>query len=279
MPMITRFAPSPTGLLHLGHARAALFAARQAGENGRFLLRIEDIDPVRCHPRFEAAIMEDLAWLELDWERPVRRQSAHLDDYAKALDRLRQMGLVYPCFCSRKEIQAELAAAGHAPHGPDGALYPGTCRQLAPAERQRRIDEGDPFALRLDMAEAIHQAGRLFWQDRQAGHHQARPEIFGDVVLARKDTPTSYHLAVCVDDHLQGITLVTRGVDLLEATHVHRLLQTLLDLNTPEYHHHPLLTDAQGRRLAKRDRAQTLSALREAGFSAEAVRRRALDGM
>ncbi|CAA7621249.1 tRNA glutamyl-Q(34) synthetase GluQRS [Magnetospirillum sp. UT-4] len=271
--IVTRFAPSPTGLLHLGHAFSALVAhgrARAAG--GRFLVRIEDIDPGRCRPDFEAAILADLAWLGLDWDGPVRRQSAHLDDYRDALARLDGLGLLYPCFCTRRDIQDEVARAGHAPHGPDGVLYPGTCRRLGAAERRERMDSGAPYALRLDVAAAVALAGPLGWRDEEAGVVAATPEIFGDVVLARKDVPTSYHLAVTVDDALQDVTLVTRGADLFAATHVHRLLQALLELPVPAYAHHRLLTDPSGRRYAKRDRALTLAALREAGRSPGEVR-------
>lgn len=271
--IVTRFAPSPTGRLHLGHAYSALFAwkvARAAG--GRFLLRIEDIDEGRCRPEHVDGILEDLAWLGLDWDGPVRRQSAHLDDYTKALARLADAGLLYPCFCTRAEIQAEIAAAGGAPHGPDGPLYPGTCRHLDAGRRAERMAAGEPFALRLDMARAVAAAGPLEWRDHAAGMVRAAPERFGDVVLARKDVPTSYHLAVTVDDALQGVTLVTRGRDLFEATHVHRLLQALLGLPVPEWHHHPLLTAPDGRRYAKRDRSLTLEALRGNGTSAAEVR-------
>jgi len=268
---ITRFAPSPTGYLHLGHAHAALFAARAAA-GGRFLLRIEDIDATRCQRHFEDAIYEDLAWLGLRWETPVRRQSEHMDDYARALDALRGMELLYPCFCTRSDIAAEIARAGVAPHGPDGPLYPGTCRTLPAEERARRMAAGAPFALRLDMARAVERTGPLTWHDRRAGVVVAEPARFGDVVLARKETPTSYHLAVTVDDALQGVSLVTRGEDLFAATHVHRLLQALLGLPTPEYHHHRLLTDETGRRLAKRDRAATIRGLRAAGHDPAQVR-------
>lgn len=274
MTIITRFAPSPTGELHLGHAHSALFArhaARRAG--GRFLLRIEDIDQGRCRPEFTAGILRDLQWLGLEWERPVRVQSEHFDDYRAALDRLEAMGLLYPCFCTRKDIAREVDGAGHAPHGPDGPVYPGHCRALSGAERRDRLAAGQPFALRLHMAAALARtAGPLVWRDREAGEQEARPDLFGDVVLARKDTPASYHLAVTVDDALQGVTLVTRGRDLFEATHVHRLLQALLGLPVPEYHHHRLLTDPQGRRYAKRDRSLTLAALRDAGRTPEEVR-------
>jgi glutamyl-Q tRNA(Asp) synthetase len=267
--IVTRFAPSPTGLLHLGHAHSALVSARLAeAAGGRFLLRLEDIDVGRCRPEFETAILEDLAWLGLSWPAPVWRQSVRMADYRVALDRLEAMGLLYPCFCTRKDIQAEIAASPSAPHGPDGPLYPGTCRALDPVERADRLTAGAPHALRLDMVAALGRLpGPLLWQDRAAGEQTARPALFGDVVLARKDIPTSYHLAVTVDDAAQGVTLVTRGQDLFAATHVHRLLQALLDLPVPAYHHHGLLTDEAGRRLAKRDNARALRTLREAGVS------------
>ncbi len=270
---VTRFAPSPTGLLHLGHAYAALFAWRAACvEGGRFLLRIEDIDRTRCRPEFETAIIDDLTWLGLGWDGPVRRQSEHMDDYRGAIGQLDSMGMLYPCFCTRADIQSEVARAITAPHGPEGPLYPGTCRYLSAAERAARIAEGRSYALRLDIEKASAQAGRLSWLDRARGEQIAWPERLGDVVLARKEVPASYHLAVTLDDHLQGVTLVTRGEDLFAATDVHRLLQALLGLGTPAYHHHPVRTDESGRRLAKRDRAATLAAQREAGRSAAEVR-------
>ena len=270
-PITTRFAPSPTGALHLGHAFAALTAWRAAtASGGRFLVRIEDIDTTRCRPEFEAAIFEDLKWLGLDWPTPVRRQSEHLDDYAKALDALRSRELLYPCFCTRAEIRAEIARAGAAPHpsieGLDPA-YPGTCRHLPEAERAARIARGDPFGLRLDLAKALKEIGPLTWHDATRGTVVAEPQRFGDVVLARKEMPTSYHLAVTLDDHLQGVTLVTRGEDLFEATHVQRVLQALLGLDVPDYAHHRLITDQDGRRFAKRDKAVTLAALRERGIT------------
>lgn len=271
--VVTRFAPSPTGELHLGHAHSALtgfHAARAAA--GRFLLRIEDIDQGRCRPGFVAAIFEDLAWLGLTWEEPVRRQSDHFDDYRAALARLDDLGLLYPCFCTRKDIADEIEAAGNAPHGPDGPLYPGTCRAMASTERAHRLAAGQAHALRLDVAAAVGRVGPLCWHDQTAGLVAARPEQFGDVVLARKEMPASYHLAVTVDDALQGVTLVTRGEDLFAASHVHRLLQALLDLPVPAYAHHRLLTDATGRRLAKRDGAPTLRALRDSGRSPAEVR-------
>jgi glutamyl-Q tRNA(Asp) synthetase len=265
MSVVTRFAPSPTGRLHLGHAYAALFAAREAQAGGRFLLRIEDIDTTRCRPEFERAIYDDLAWLGLAWETPVRRQSAHMADYAAAVERLQARGLIYPCFCTRAEIRAEIARAGAAPHGSEGPLYPGTCRRLDAAERTARIAAGAAYALRLDADEASGIAGPLTWHDRERGTVAADPRTHGDVVLARKETPTSYHLSVTLDDHLQGVTLVTRGTDLFEATHVHRLLQALLGLDTPDYHHHAMVTGPGGERLAKRAGAPTLQSLRDAG--------------
>ena len=272
---VTRFAPSPTGLLHLGHAHSALTAwhlAQQAG--GRFLLRIEDIDTARCRGEFIAAIYEDLAWLGLRWEQPVRIQSEHFADYRAALDRLAADGLLYPCFCTRRQILDEVARSPSAPHGPDGPLYPGTCRALPREEAAARMAAGEPHALRLDLAKAVAQvAGPLTWHDALRGPQQATPELFGDVVLARKDTPTSYHLAVTVDDALQGVTLVSRGEDLFPATHVHRLLQSLLGLATPAYHHHGLIADEAGKRLAKRDGARAIAELRRAGMSAAEVRR------
>lgn len=271
--IVTRFAPSPTGRLHLGHAYSALFAeaaARQAG--GRFLLRIEDIDPARCRPEFETGIFEDLAWLGMNWETPVRRQSDHLADYRAALDRLERADLLYPCFCSRKEIQAEIARSIAAPHGPEGPLYPGTCRALSAGERRSRIVQGRPYALRLDVRASLARTGALAWRDLDRGTILAEPHLLGDVVLGRRDAPANYHLAVTLDDHLQGVTLATRGEDLLAATHIHRLLQALLDLATPTYRHHRLLTNDKGERLAKRDGAMTLAALRAAGHSPADVR-------
>lgn len=274
--VVTRFAPSPTGFLHLGHAYAALFAAHAAqSAGGRFVLRIEDIDQGRCRPEFEQALYEDLAWLGLDWETPVRRQSEGLADFSAALEVLKRQDLLYPCFCTRADIQAEINAANGAPHliptGPDGPIYPGICRHLSVPEQQERIEAGTPYALRLNMDKALKMAGPLTWTDQDKGDIQARPDIFGDVVLARKDTPTSYHLAVSVDDHRQNITLVTRGEDLFAATHIHRLLQKLLDLKTPAYHHHGLLLGTDGRRLAKRDKAQTLRELRKSGLTASDI--------
>ncbi len=270
MSAITRFAPSPTGHLHLGHAHAALFAQRAAGPDGRFLLRIEDIDAGRCDPAFEAAIFEDLSCLS--WEEPVWRQSAHLGDYAAALAQLRDRAMLYPCFCTRREIREEIAHSAQAPHTPEGPRYPGTCKRLDEAERRTRLDAGKPHALRLDVEKAARHTGPLIWHDRDRGTQTATPELFGDVVLARKDIATSYHLAVTLDDARQGITLVTRGEDLFTASHVHRLLQALLDLPVPDWQHHGLLTDTDGNRLAKRDNAGTIRTLRDAGRGPAEVR-------
>jgi glutamyl-Q tRNA(Asp) synthetase len=270
--IVTRFAPSPTGLLHLGHAAAALAGWRRArAAGGRFLLRIEDIDATRCRPAFTEAILEDLAWLGIDWDGPVRVQSAHLADYAAVLAALTARRLLYPCFCTRAAIAAHLSA----PHGPEGALYPGTCRHLSAAERQDRIEAGAPHAWRLDVAAAARQVGPLTWFEEAEGHLPADPLAFGDVVLARKDVPASYHLCVTHDDALQEVTLVTRGVDLKPATAIHRLIQALMGWPAPAYAHHDLLTDASGRRLAKRDAALTLRAMRAAGLSPATVRNQA----
>lgn len=270
---VTRFAPSPTGLLHLGHAYSALFAKEKAKNiNGRFLLRIEDIDPERCRKKFEDYIYEDLSWLGLSWEMPVRRQSEHLDEYAQALSYLQKLQLLYPCFCTRKDIQGVIHTLQLKDFGPDGPLYPGTCRGLSQDERITRESNGEPFSLRLDMSMALQGlSSSLQWNDLAHGKIKATPEIFGDVVLARKNTPTSYHLAATLDDHLQGITLVTRGQDLFPSTHVHRLLQELLGLRSPDYSHHPLLTDAQGRRYSKKDKSLSIKELRENGYSADQI--------
>ncbi len=269
MTIVTRFAPSPTGRLHIGHAYSALFAYRLARDSGgRFILRIEDIDQDRCHPEFEQGIYEDLTWLGLTWETPVRRQSEHMPDYRAALDKLMDEDLIYPCFCTRKDIAEEVARAAAAPHGPEGVLYPGTCRALSPAQRKEKMKNGLPYAFRLESAKAeTLLRGRnkwpLYWHDRGKGRQEAVPGILGDAVLARKDMNTSYHLSVTLDDHTQGVTLVTRGEDLFYATHLHRLLQELLGLEIPEWHHHPLLLDKDGKRFAKRNDSVTLQYLRE----------------
>lgn len=276
-PFITRFAPSPTGYLHLGHAYSALRAfdaARRAG--GTLVLRLEDIDTTRCRLDFETAILEDLEWLGLTWPEPVRRQSDHFADYQRMLNRLEARGLVYPCFCTRKEIAEEVARSPSAPHGPEGALYPGTCRALTPDQVAERLAAGIGHAWRLHLAEALATLGNetFFWTDEDDGPQQARPELLGDVVLARKDTPASYHLAVTHDDALQGISHVIRGRDLYHATHVHRLLQALMDWPVPHYQHHALIEGPDGRRLAKRDQSLTLAALRADGVTPAQIRHR-----
>jgi len=281
--IVTRFAPSPTGLLHLGHAFAALIAfdtARNAG--GRFLLRMEDIDRGRCRAEFEEAILEGLSWLGLEWERPVLRQSEQFEDYEKALNVLEHKGLLYPCFCTRKEIASEIERASAAPHfspqGLEGPLYPGTCRGLSKAEREERIASGAPYALRFDIEKASAICGSLSFKEGgcgpngETGEQSVQPELLGDVVLARKQMPASYHLAVVVDDARQGVTLVTRGEDLFFATHIQRLLQCLLELPEPAYAHHKLITDGAGKKFSKRDKSVTLRALREKGLSANDIR-------
>jgi glutamyl-Q tRNA(Asp) synthetase len=277
---VFRFAPSPNGYLHLGHALAALINFEMArAMGGRFLLRIEDIDATRCRPQYEDAIYEDLAWLGLAWEEPVRRQSAHLEDYGAALARLDE--LVYPSFETRGEIARLVAERErHGPwlRDPDGApLYPGAARSLSTAERRRRMAAGEPYALRLDMAAALARTGPLTWIETGCGDETrsvtATPETWGDVVLARKETPTSYHLSVVIDDACQGVTHVVRGRDLFAATSVHRLLQALFALPAPNYHHHRLILDGEGKKLSKSTRATALRALREDGASAADIRR------
>jgi glutamyl-Q tRNA(Asp) synthetase len=266
-PLVTRFAPSPSGYLHVGHAYSALFGFEAARlSRGRFLLRIEDIDVQRCRPEFERAIFEDLTWLGLPWHGEPLRQSAAMPRYAAALERLRAMGVVYPCFCTRKQIRMEAEQSGRAPHGPNAELvYPGICRDIAHDESARRIEKGEPFAWRLNVDRALALTGPLAWYDCRAGWVEAQPALLGDPILARKDTPTSYHLAVVLDDHLQGVYLVTRGEDLFHATHIHRLLQALLEIEPPRYYHHNLVADSRGERLAKRNRAVTLRHLRDIG--------------
>jgi glutamyl-Q tRNA(Asp) synthetase len=284
MPPVFRFAPSPNGYLHLGHAFSALLnfdLARRAC--GRLLLRIEDIDPARCRVEYEDAIYEDLAWLGICWEAPVRRQSEHLADYRRALETLSAMGLVYPSFESRAEIAklaAQCEADGPWPRDPDGApLYPGAAKQLSGDERARLIEQGAPYALRLDMGAAVARAGHLGWTEQgegpggETGQIAANPRAWGDVILARKETPTSYHLSVVVDDALQGVTDVVRGQDLFHATSVHRLLQHLLGLPEPAYRHHRLIRDEAGHKLAKTSGSTGLRDLRAAGRTAADIRR------
>jgi len=263
---VTRFAPSPTGRLHLGHAYSALLAYQTARKNsGRFLLRIEDIDTTRCKPEFEQAIYQDLAWLGLTWVHPVRRQSDHFDDYQKAIATLKEKDLLYPCFCSRKEIRKEIKNSTNAPHGPEGPLYPGICRNLQPAQQAEKIASGLSFALRLDVAKGLVLINCPLAFSEKGEDIKADPASLGDVVIARKDVMTSYHLSVVVDDHLQGVSHVIRGQDLLHTTHIHRLLQALLGFAAPQYHHHGLLAGPDGKRFAKRDQSLTLKSLREDG--------------
>ncbi len=282
---ILRFAPSPNGYLHLGHAYSALLnhdLAREFG--GRLLLRIEDIDAERCRPDYEAAIYEDLRWLGISWVEPVRRQSEHFDDYAAAIAELEAQGLLYPSFESRSELNAmvaELDRHGRWPRDPDGVpIYPGRARKLTAAERMRRRAAGEPFVLRLAMDAAVARAGALTWTETGAGPHGqtgvviAAPQMWGDVVLARKETPASYHLAAVLDDALQGVTDVVRGQDLFWATGIHRLIQALLGLPEPAYHHHKLILDDDGRKLSKSTESTGLRELRAAGFSPRDIRRR-----
>jgi glutamyl-Q tRNA(Asp) synthetase len=284
MPPVFRFAPSPNGYLHLGHALSALLnfdLAQRTG--GRFLLRIEDIDPTRCKREYEDAIYEDLAWLGICWDQPVRRQSEHLKEYRAALDKLSSLGLVYPSFESRAEIAKlvrQQEAAGAWPRDPDGApLYPGDARQLSARERARLIKSGAPFALRLDVDEAIARAGELTWTEHcegpaaETGIVVALPRAWGDAVLARKETPTSYHLSVVVDDARQGVTEVVRGADLFHATSLHRLLQRLIGLPEPAYRHHRLIRDEAGHKLSKSTRSTGLRELRAAGTTPADIRR------
>jgi glutamyl-Q tRNA(Asp) synthetase len=281
-PPVFRFAPSPNGYLHLGHALSALLNADLArASGGRLLLRIEDIDRTRCRPEYETAIHEDLAWLGMRWEQPVRRQSENFDAYRQALEKLQALDLVYASFESRGEIAALVTARGESwPRDPDGApLYPGNRASMADPERNARIAAGEAYALRLDMTKAIAQAGDLSWSeagqgpDKETGEIVARPQAWGDVVLARKETPTSYHLSVVVDDALQGVSHVVRGQDLFWSTSVHRLLQALLGLPPPAYRHHRLILDAAGRKLSKSTQATALRSLRASGVTPAAIRR------
>lgn len=276
MSVRLRFAPSPNGALHLGHAFSALFAERMARDlDGTLLLRIEDIDATRCRPEFTAWVLEDLQWLGLSWPEPVRRQSAHLAAYTTALDRLDRLRLLYPCFCTRKKLKQSSLAKD-----PDGApLYPGTCKLRTARERMQMMTAGTPYALRLDMAKAVVAAGgtMMFRElvntaDGEPGVLSADPREWGDVILARKDIGTSYHIAVVVDDAVQGITHVTRGTDLFKATAIHRLLQVLLDLREPQYAHHKLIGDETGRKLSKSAGDRSLRSLRQEGVTPAEIR-------
>ncbi|HEX4078684.1 MAG TPA: tRNA glutamyl-Q(34) synthetase GluQRS [Rhizomicrobium sp.] len=275
--IVTRFAPSPTGYLHLGHAFAAI-TARDAARGGMFRLRIEDLDVGRAREEFVQAIFEDLLWLGLDWREPVVRQSTRFDLYRAALAHLKAEDIVYPCFCTRAEISAEIAGAAEAPHGPDGPLYPGTCRRLSRAERAVLLNSGASHAFRLDSRKAAERLPLLWFEEAADASYTdyekipVEPLLSGDIVLARKDVPASYHLAVVIDDADQEITLVTRGRDLLPATHVQRVLQFLLDLPLPRYAHHRLITDESGCKLSKRTAAKSLRALRAEGVAPRDIR-------
>jgi glutamyl-Q tRNA(Asp) synthetase len=281
---VFRFAPSPNGYLHLGHAFSALTNYDMARETGgRLLLRIEDIDAVRCRPEYETAILEDLGWLGISWVEPVRRQSEHLADYSAALAKLERAGLIYPSFESRGEIAALVAARERRapwPRDPDGVpLYAGQARKMSRAQRDRRRRDGDPFALRLAMDAAVARTGVLTWTETgsgpqgETGSIAAMPQMWGDVILGRKEVRTSYHLAVVVDDALQGVSDVVRGQDLFWSTSIHRLLQALLGLAEPVYHHHRLILDASGRKLSKASQAKSLRELRADGATARDIRR------
>lgn len=283
IPEITRFAPSPTGGLHLGHAYSALLAHRLARDTGgRFLLRIEDIDAGRCRPEYTAQIIGDLQWLGLDWDGPVRHQSERIADYRREIAALTARGLTYPCFCTRRDIADEISRMQSAPQGPEGPLYPGICRRLDERERAIRLAAGEPHAVRLNIAACLETLAAPLNGFLETGHGATgqtgmialQPGILGDIVLGRRDVGVSYHLAVVMDDHEQGVTLVTRGEDLFSATHVQRLLQIVLGFAAPRYRHHPLIRDADGHRLAKRDKAQTLAALRASGVTPAEVRAR-----
>ena len=263
----TRFAPSPTGHMHLGHVFSALFsyeAAKKLG--GKFILRIEDIDSQRSSKVFEESIYEDLEWLQIKYSTDIRYQADHMDDYKGAIKELQKLNMVYPCFCSRSDIKAEIMRAGNAPHEEETSIYPGTCRRLSKEERIEKIATGISFAWRLNIRAAAKKLGNLVWRDLRLGKHTVPVGTMGDVVLARKDVPTSYHLSATLDDHIQRIGLVTRGEDLVSATHVHKIIQSLLELKSPIYLHHPLILDSKGVRLSKRTRAQTIKSLKTSGL-------------
>ncbi len=276
----TRFAPSPTGHLHLGHAYAALIALRTARSHGGVMaLRIEDIDRGRCRPEYEAAILEDLDWLGIEWQAPLYRQSEREGTHRAALARLADTGDIYPCFCTRADIRREIERAGSAPHDPDGPIYLGTCRNLEKAERKKRLSKGTLHAWRLDVHRVLTRTGALYWEDLRLGRGATIPGTVDDAVLARRDGSPAYHLAATLDDHDQGVRIVTRGEDLFSSTAIHRILQELLGLDVPRYLHHDLVRDAQGRRLAKHDQALAISALRKRGTEPNEVLRMSEEGM
>lgn len=272
---VTRFAPSPNGYLHIGHAFSALTAFRRANEEGgRFFLRLEDIDHTRCKPEYEEAIFEDLRWLGIEWEEPVMRQSDHFPVYAEALQKLTDLGLTYPCFCSRKDIARELDDIANAPHTPMGHPYPGTCRNLDHSTAEKNLEDGKPHAIRLNINAAKDLTGNndISFEEETTGIVTATPEALGDIILKGRDYPVAYHLAVVIDDAAQGITHVIRGRDLFEATHIHRLLQEVLELPVPIYDHHDLINDANGERIAKRDGGHFIRTLREKGMKPSEIR-------
>jgi len=270
----TRFAPSPTGHLHVGNAYSALLCQEWAGlHDAELLLRIEDIDINRCRTEFAADLLEDLVWLGFNWHGEIRYQSEHLNNYTQAMQQLKAAGLLYPCFCTRRDIQREIESAGLAPHAGDmPEIYPGTCRNLNRQQRERNLADGLPCAWRLDVQAALEKTGELAWQDADGQLHPVSPQL-NDAVIGRKDIGVSYHLAVVLDDAAQSITHVIRGEDLLSSTGLHRLLQAVLDLPSPVYLHHPLLCHANGERLAKRNAAPSLRELRTSGVSADTLRR------
>ncbi len=271
--VITRFAPSPTGRLHLGHAYSALFAESLAiRDGGKFLLRIEDIDKNRCKDEHIEGIYEDLQWLGIRWSPEVLLQSSRFDEYKNSINKLREMEVLYPCFCSRKKIEAEQSNVGLAPHGSDSPKYSGSCREIGSEERECRMANGDPHSWRLDCSKAYSMTGQLQWFDQLAGNINVEPSILGDVIISRKDIATSYHLAVTLDDADQGITLISRGEDLMESTHVHRLLQCLLGLPVPQWCHHKLITNSDGERFSKREGSLTLKEMRDSGIKAKDLR-------
>ena len=268
----TRFAPSPTGYMHLGHVFSALFSYEVAKKlGGKFLLRIEDIDSQRSSKIFEESIYEDLEWLQIKYSKDVRHQSSNMNDYQGAIKELQKLDMVYPCFCSRSKIKAEIMRAGNAPHEEENSIYPGTCRRLSKEERIEKIANDNSFAWRLNIRAASKKLGNLVWNDLRLGKYTVPVGTMGDVVLARKDVPTSYHLSATLDDHIQRIGLVTRGEDLVNATHVHKIIQVLLQLKSPIYLHHPLILDSNGIRLSKRTRAQTVKSLKASGLKKEDV--------
>ena len=271
---VTRFAPSPTGKLHLGHAYSALFSEKVARENnGVFILRIEDIDKTRCKQQYVDCILDDLNWLGVKWCDEVLIQSTRIEQYQLASKKLLSLGMLYPCFCTRKEIASNFDVTNRKLSNENNSLYPGTCRNLSDEEVSEKIRKRIPYSLRLNSAKAKEKVGEVYWSDHLSGLHEVDYDVMGDVVIVRKDIGTSYHLAVTVDDDFQGVNLVTRGLDLFESTHVHRVLQSLLDLDIPEWSHHELIRDSAGKRYSKSDQSLSLEKLRESGVSAKDIRK------